>query len=192
MSFFYHRETSGHGKTNLQLFSLVQAIKYWGAAEIEFRKGHRDKAALLEYYVFVIACLGLSLSQLLGQNYSKEASSLPELHVLLSDIFQRIPAIDKNQKKRVINEFGKLIALYNQCRHFGITRGGKTHSEVAAISHDQVARYVSLTYEIWNLILNLYRTDPQNELSELENAKIEEIVKELIESNELSFMFPYT
>lgn len=69
MSYYcYIDSPPGVGKTNLQLYSLQQAANSWNeAVEME-----SDPTAehVTERLAFMLSRLGLSLSQLLGQNYS--------------------------------------------------------------------------------------------------------------------------
>ena len=56
---------------NLQLYSLKQAANSWNPLVIEFMAlGEDGVHALKERQTFVVNCLGLSLSQLLGPKFT--------------------------------------------------------------------------------------------------------------------------
>ena len=59
-------DSTGAAATNLQLYSLHQAYKYWKKLEA----GHSEltKEELREQAVLICSLLGTSLCQLLGQN----------------------------------------------------------------------------------------------------------------------------
>jgi len=67
MAHYYHLDSTGE-YTNLQLYSLRQAQRYWREIQQDYQKYGEDTENLKERCVFVIAALGLSISQLLGQN----------------------------------------------------------------------------------------------------------------------------
>ena len=54
--------------TNLQLYSLKKAYEEWETLSESYEQCGDNTENLKEKLVFVVSCLGLSLSQLLGQN----------------------------------------------------------------------------------------------------------------------------
>ena len=70
MNYFCHLDSSGDLEhTNLQLYSLMKAADAWN----ELLNGVTDTGLngvnyLRERLTFIVSCLGLSLSQLMGQN----------------------------------------------------------------------------------------------------------------------------
>ena len=61
--------------TNLQLYSLKQAARCWNELSSDFSKYKESEIKdLQERLVFIVNCLGLSVSQLLGQNWPSENS----------------------------------------------------------------------------------------------------------------------
>jgi hypothetical protein len=64
---YYEVSTDGI-YTNLQLYTLVQAQRYWNALVADHLEQKDATEDLVERCVFIVAILGLSVSQLLGQN----------------------------------------------------------------------------------------------------------------------------
>src|SRR5690242_899960 len=68
-SYYCHLDSSGTD-TNLQLYSMEQAAHYWNELMGDMRHyGAARVDRLKERLVFIMNCFGLSLSQLLGQNW---------------------------------------------------------------------------------------------------------------------------
>lgn len=67
---YFHLDTAGvDGEdTNLQIYSLRKAKRDWAELVRDYAKYGDETDNLRERCVFVLATLGLSISQLLGQN----------------------------------------------------------------------------------------------------------------------------
>ncbi|MCR1795886.1 MULTISPECIES: hypothetical protein [unclassified Leptospira] len=187
MDLFFVRDTSGDTASNLQLFSLIQAFKYWNEVNEMRSKSETNSSKLLEYYVFIIACLGLSLTQLLGQNYSKGAKSIPNPGELLADIFNQNKDFSKKRKKIINKRFDEFISIYNKCRHFGITKDRATHSIVAGITFDEVSKSLKTTLLIWDNIIAIFKKDPNNLLDDFEPHGIQSIVEDILRNGSYEF-----
>jgi hypothetical protein len=70
MPYYCHLHSTGSfPHTNLQLYSLRKAAEDWNALVDEIMaRGEDGVHDLKERQSFIVNCLGLSLSQLLGQN----------------------------------------------------------------------------------------------------------------------------
>ena len=67
---YYCRIDSAGEETNLQLYSLKQAEKCWNGLVDDIKDvGENNVPDLKEKLVFILNCFGLSLCQLLGQNW---------------------------------------------------------------------------------------------------------------------------
>ena len=66
MAYYYHLDSTGE-YTNVQLYSLRQAKRYWRKIQKDYQKYGEHTENLKERCVFVLATLGLSISQLLGR-----------------------------------------------------------------------------------------------------------------------------
>ena len=78
MHYYCQLATSGIDRTNLQLYSAQRAAEDWNDFIDLIAVGAPDTVAQSkERLTFILSCLGLSLSQLLGQNWpfkEKESS----------------------------------------------------------------------------------------------------------------------
>src|SRR5208337_1741590 len=97
--------------SNLQLFSLRQAHRYWD--ELQGRKATLTPHQVKEYLVFVVVCAGTSISQLLGQNavHSGTGNNVDSPKLLFCRVF------GEGHSKEL--DFKTFIKLYDDCRHFG-------------------------------------------------------------------------
>src|SRR5262245_60144804 len=114
--YYCYLDSNGQRETNLQLFSLRRAIKEWEILQSKHDILSPDEA--MERNVFIVATLGLSLSQLLGQNFSTGGNDTPELHVLFSSFLNTVVQ-DSMEKNRLSHSFREMNLYYNSCRHFG-------------------------------------------------------------------------
>ncbi|MEK6878245.1 MAG: hypothetical protein AABY22_01485 [Nanoarchaeota archaeon] len=183
MKYFFYLDTGGESCSNLQLYSLTQAIKYFNEVTIKYNKTGKDSPALIESYVFIISCLGLSISQLLGQNYSKKEKNIPKLGPIFSDILQREKKIKKRRKKIITKNFDDLIYSYNKCRHFGITIDDSTHKTILNLTYAKTKKYVKITYFLWDLIIKIISKNPDHRLEDLYLLKIKETISNILENN---------
>jgi len=123
--------------------------------------------------VVVIDLLGLSLSQLLGQNLS---SSSEQRVPFLRDLWGRfmdVARIPKECKARLDNKFKEFMPLYDACRHFGISK----HEKIDSLTLEATAGHVELVFDIWDALLDHFRTD--------DNAALEfHSVRDILDKNE--------
>ena len=158
---YYFIDSNGED-TNLQLYSLKQAKLYWQRLEEELRETSEPED-LHERCVFVIATLGLSVSQLLGQNNPHPAKDVPSPW----KAFQAI-AEDASWTNDFANRFREFIDAYDHCRHFGVTTSNERHDQVASITVDRTRELYTIGLEVWDGVIEYYRRDPDNDLDELD------------------------
>lgn len=72
---YYFIDSSGPD-TNLQLYSLIQAKQHWSALKKDLEKSE-EVEQFHERCVFIICTIGLSVSQLLGQNVPNPKERMP-------------------------------------------------------------------------------------------------------------------
>jgi len=148
--------------SNLQLFSLRQAFRYW--TELQ-----RDKAILTphqvtEHLVFIVVCAGTSISQLLGQNavHSKRGTRVDPPKLLFHRVFGA-----GHSKKSVFEGF---IDLYDDCRHFGSPKYGS----IASLTEADCAQHLDLIVALWDEMVKKYRdegSDTEDELVDFETVR---------------------
>ena len=177
MKLYCHSDSALGYATNLQLYSLRQAYKNW--KYLNENKGLSD-SKILEICAFITATLGLSLSQLLGQNYpgpyeEKRNPSPKKLFDKVMPVYIGDAAVMKDLK----NRFEELIDLYDASRHFGIDSDKYRHSQVGEINIQKVNELLNTTFEIWDLIILSKKNERNSELFDYENIK--ELLEELEE-----------
>jgi hypothetical protein len=136
MAYYYYLDSAGED-TNLQLFSFIQAKRYWKALERDYAEFGEDTPQMKERCVFVLATMGLSISQLLGQNNPNENKDVP----YPIDIFKSfVKTYGLNE--HLINEFCQFNYFYNGCRHFGRTTEIR---DVPLVSENPVKLFLTLS-----------------------------------------------
>ena len=164
---YYYIDSSGPD-TNLQLYSLQQAKLYWSALERDLADSDQVEH-FHERCVFIICTMGLSVSQLLGQNIPEPSGRVPSP----SNIFGSL--IDKHKlDAHLKDQFREFVDTYDQCRHFGLTNDGSRHWEVSQLTLDKTRKFYSFGLVVWETIIGIFRKDPDNELEELDLSGIEQ------------------
>lgn len=142
------RESWGY-YTNLQLCALREAWRLWKeleANQAQTQQYHPNRAR--EQCVVIINLLGLSVSQLLGQNAGlKKEDSVWGPSKLLEKVLDRL-SVGKVLRDRLTAEFGKFIEDYDGCRHFGPQK----HDRVTRITLESTRMHLDLCLEIWDTI----------------------------------------
>jgi hypothetical protein len=146
--------------TNLHLYSLQQAARCWNDLA-------RDRVELLPEWVpyyqerlaFILSCLGLSLTQLLGQNVpSLEKKRMARPGELLTAILAHA-AVDEVTKAKFKSTFGDFLSVYDAVRHFGNSGHGEKYRKLEELTIEQLDRFRQMTIEIWDVVIAMYRTD---------------------------------
>lgn len=130
--------------SNLQLFSLSQAFRF-------YRIFQRIKPTIsapqqTEYLIFIIICLGTSISQLLGQNASTPQSGT---HIgTPKQLFDQI--FGGSHPKR--NNFLHFIDIYDACRHFGSPK----HRVLNSLTAPDCDAFLDLIVDLWDELVHTY------------------------------------
>jgi len=163
---YYFIDTSGED-TNLQLYSLKQAKLHWAALQRDLAQGD-EVEHFHERCVFTICTIGLSVSQLLGQNNPAPGNRVPspfKIFESLVEEYQLDPALN--------DQFQDFIDTYDQCRHFGLTSDGSRHWQVSQVTLDKTRKLYEFGLLVWTTVIDVYRRDPKNELDDLDLAEVE-------------------
>jgi len=167
MSYYCRIDSSGE-ETNLQLYSLKQAETHWNGLLDEIRKVGEDRVPeLKEKMVFILNCFGLSLSQLLGQNWpyptQAEMNSPGELlgHILKNS------NIDRVNRRRLNKAFQDFLVYYGAIRHFGKTKDDRNYRAVEEITITNLDTFRRMTVEIWDTMIEIFQRDRDNDLDDL-------------------------
>lgn len=177
MRYYCRRESAASAlKTNLQVYSLGQAAKGWNDLEQAIAAvGYKGVDHFIERLAFILACLGLSLSQLLGQNSSSpEKDRIDQPGALLSKTLTSSHA-DQTTRRRLNSTFQEFIRYYDSVRHFGRNRDEKHYRTIDGLTVQKLARFCLMTLEVWDVVLASYRDDDQNDLREIRS--ISELVQ---------------
>jgi hypothetical protein len=140
--------------TNLQLYSLQKAAENWNdlVKSIEMQ-GLDHVYQLKERLVFILSCFGLSLGQLLGQNFpSPDKKWMDQPGSLLGNTLTR-SHIDQ-QKRRYLNRtFHDFLQYYDSLRHFGKNMNEKNYRTIDKLTIQEIDRFRRMTIEIWDIVI---------------------------------------
>lgn len=118
---------------------------------------------LKERCVFILATLGLSISQLLGQNDpSFESDVRPPFRIF--NAFVDAHGLDPNLKTR----FERFNDLYNGCRHFGKTTTGTGYLRVDQLTYQVAKECFEFGMEVWQTVINVYRNEEDSDLDDFD------------------------
>ncbi len=159
--------------TNLQLYSLKKAYEEWGSLSKDYKQNGKSAKFLKEKFVSIVSNLGLSLSQLLGQNAVILKQQLDRPDALLA-AFLNESKYDKAKKKLLNRKFKAFIEYYDACRHFGREDGNKKWKKMDSLNFDKVKEFIQTTLDIWNAVIGHQRT------KYIDAEDIEEILKDYI------------
>ena len=148
--------------SNLQLFSLRQAFRYW--KELQENKATLTPHQVTEYLVFILVCTGTSISQLLGQNavHTATGTRVDPPKRLFNQVF------GSGHSKE--GDFKTFIDLYDDCRHFGSPK----HPSIASLTEAECAQHLHLVVALWDEIVKKYReegNDTEDKLADFETVE---------------------
>ena len=165
---YYFIDSDGVEDTNLQLYALKQAKLQWASLQNDLSASDHVES-FHERCVFLICTLGLSVSQLLGQNNPVPDERVPSPRNIFDSLVDT-HALDQDLKLR----FKEFIDTYDQCRHFGLTSDGSRHWQVSQVTPDKTRELYDFGLLVWEIVIDLFRRDPQNKLDDLDLAVVEE------------------
>ncbi len=170
MTYYYcHLDSSGNiESTNLQLYSLQQAANSWNEL-LKFMadEGEVGDDNFKERLAFILSCLGLSLSQLLGQNCpSPEKDKMDQPGDMLGSLLKRFHT-ERITRRRLNSTFQDFLAYYNAIRHFGRNKDEKNYRTLDLLTLIELDRFRRMTINIWDVIIAMFRSDKGNELDEI-------------------------
>jgi hypothetical protein len=157
--------------TNLQLYSLKKAACGWNELlDAVEESGAQQVDHLTERLAFTLSCLGLSLSQLIGQNCpSPDKEKMDQPGELLSALLIRTNA-DRSTRRRLNSTFRDFLAYYAAIRHFGENKDKENYRTVDRLTLAELNRFRRMTIDIWDLVIVMYRQDEENDLEEVSSV----------------------
>lgn len=162
MAYFYHLDSGGYF-TNLQLYALRQAKACWSDLQRDYARDGELAERLRERCVFAVAALGLSVSQLLGQNNPRPTDRVPSPTVLLRALVEA-HGIDP----AILERFERFVRLYDGCRHFGLSTSGVGHERVKELTFDATTECFEIGLDVWAAVLSVFGKQPGSDLGELD------------------------
>jgi hypothetical protein len=164
---------SGGPYTNLQLFSLKKAYDEWLSLSTDYKQYGEDIEHFKERLVFILSCIGLSLSQLLGQNAVLIKKKIDNPDVLLA-AFLNESNYDRNKRRLLNRKFTHFLDYYNACRHFGKEDANKKWEKIESLTFQKLKEFIKTTLDIWNAVIGHYRSEY------IEANDIKDILREYI------------
>lgn len=172
MSYYCHLDSSGSLEyTNLQLYSLQQAANGWNElVDMVADRGIDSVDYFRERLAFILSCFGLSLSQLLGQNCpSPEKDKMDQPEDLLGALLTRA-RVDRTTRRRLNSTFQDFLSYYGAVRHFGRNKNEQNYRTVDQLTLGELDRFHSMTIDIWDVVIAMYRKDEENDLDEIRSV----------------------
>ncbi len=173
MPYYCHLASSGDiDGTNLQLYSLEQAAAHWNDM-IKYSQ-FDETGWSKQRRAFILSCLGLSLTQLLGQNSPAPAKNMigdPEK--LLSALLVSAP-IDRLTSRRLKATFKDFLTYYSAVRHFGKNKEDANYRKLEKLTVHQLERFRAMTLEVWDVLISLHRKNKRNDIDDFRS--ISEVV----------------
>lgn len=164
---YYYRQSWGIG-TNLQLHSLRQAWNLW--KELQTKRSDLKPARIRERCVVIISLLGLSISQLLGQNFSNSnTGKIPSPKCLLGN-FIKSSDLPVHTQSDIKHKFGELISFYDAIRHFGIPK----HEKINRLTFEKTGGMINFSIELWDTVCHHFKSKRTSPIS---FASIREIIE---------------
>lgn len=160
--------------TNLQLYSLEKASECWNGLVEEIRSNEKDEINnYTERLAFILSTLGLSLSQLIGQNCpSPEKEKMDKPGEMFSSLVNRA-CTDRTIRRRLNTTFREFLTYYAAIRHFGQNKNDKNYHTVDQLTLAELNRFRQMTIEIWDLVITMYH---KNENFTGELSSVSEII----------------
>lgn len=145
--------------TNLQLYSLRKSADNWNNLVDSIEKqGVADVAELKEKLAFILNSLGLSLGQLLGQNFSSsDEKRVDDLKILFKNFLDRTN-VDKNVRSHLTSVFNKFLPYYDSLRHFGLIK----HSIIDQLTVEKLDQFRRMTINIWDVVITFAKENDKN------------------------------
>lgn len=162
MTHYYFIDSNGED-TNLQIYSLRQAMRGWNELVRDLEEGGEQPKDVKERYVFVLNALGLSISQLLGQNNPAPSSSVPSPLELF-----RTFATHHNLSGELVTKFERFNYFYNGFRHFGLTTSGRGHRSVDELTFEVAQECYEFGLDIWRVVIDVFRGGSGDDLDDFE------------------------
>ena len=131
--------------------------------------------------MFILSCLGLSLTQLIGQNVpSPDKNRMDHPGNLLGNILAR-SHVDQKTRRYLNRTFQDFLRYYGSLRHFGKNRNEQNYRTIDQLTIQELDRFRRMTIEIWDVVLAMFKDDDENDLYEIRSVAEVVLFKDLAE-----------
>ena len=154
---------------NLQLYSLQKAAENWNELiySIKQRTQSGDVNLRKEKLVFVLNCLGISLSQLLGQNSpSPDNVRIDDPRKALRKILSE-NKIDGEKRDLILDQFAEFVKYYDTGRHFGLNKDRQKYRIIDQLTLEKLDHFRCTAITICDIINKLFENGKNKSVSEL-------------------------
>jgi hypothetical protein len=136
---------------NLQLYFFQKAAEDWNDIVNSIYHGQRAEVNnRKEKLVFILCCLAISLSQLLGQNSPSHNGARIDAPKQLLDKFITEHDVDERERDKIAEQCGRIFAYYDAARHFGLNKG-----LIDQLTIEELNQFLHMTIKVWNLVISL-------------------------------------
>lgn len=172
MRYYCHLDSANDIEdTNLQLYSLRKAAEEWNdLLGIVNERGIENVDYLTERITFITNCLGLSISQLLGQNFSSSSMDRIESPSKLFQMLLNDSSMATPEQEKLDQIFIDFLCYYDAIRHFGKVK----YDLIDELTLSKLNSFRVMTIEIWDIVISQYRQKKENDIQEF--SSIGEII----------------
>jgi hypothetical protein len=157
----YYLHDSDGAHTNLQLYSLKKALECWEEIQDLVQDGKPDGSPQLrERCAFALAAMGLSVSQLLGQNVrdlKEDWVDSPE------KVFEAL-AGHHEFHSGLVEDCKRFFTAYKDVRHFGRTVSGNRHRAIDDLSLEETRQHMETGRAVWMAVIAAHGKEPKSDL----------------------------
>jgi len=167
MKYFCHLDsTFSISATNLQLYSLKKASEEWNdLVHYINENGSENLECYAERLVFITNCFGLSISQIIGQNYSSAENERIESPSNLFQVFLNDSKLDVSEKEKLNNLFSDFLIYYDALRHFGKAK----YNTIDSLTLNKLDSFRKMTMRIWDIVISNFRQNEANEIEDFDS-----------------------
>lgn len=149
--------------TNLQLYSLKKAAEEWNdLVYIANKSGVGSIDFFTERLTFITNCLGLSIYQLIGQNYSSSNMDRIESPSKLFPMLLKDSGLEVPEQQKLNQLFLDFINYYDAIRHFGKVK----YKAIDDLTLSKLDSFRNMTIDIWDIVISKYRQNRDNDIGE--------------------------
>lgn len=163
---YYYRRESGGAFTNLQMYSRRVARRMWRRLEADYARDGENTDNLKERCAFILSAMGLSVSQLLGQNNPTEPNDPERLPQPLG-VLKALEA-EYGLDSQLVADFERFVGFYDAIRHFGVTPGGSKHRKLDDLSFAVAREGFNTCEHVWRAVLRIHQREFGADLDDLD------------------------